>query len=286
MKNLTSRVFETLKKKHYLLYFLFLLCFVVFQIISCSKATLEEQLRSKTSSTAKKAENPFTVKPLESIKFGVIGYMTRIANSSLFITLIEKDPVKGEENEQIILSKEGDNDFAYYDNGSETVQLWWDRKVSGSLRILTEGKEFIINPDPDLKWKYIKGTEEELMEYATVLQKIAAIAADFDQVFFNASTIIIGKGSTDPLNISLKSLKLTAVSKSEGSSCNGPIMESDRYYSFSQDNCCNNLANPDVNAKCSNSYCSECCQPVTCDWTGLLGEYMGYCSSTGTACSE
>lgn len=123
------------------------------------------------------------------------------------------------------------------------------------------------------------------MEYASILQKIAAIAADFDQAFFNPDKVYTGVMTLGPVKLTLKDLKLSAVSKSEDPLCNGPVMQSDRFYAWTQLECCS-LSDQDVNEKCANSSCPECCQLNECDWSGLLEGFIGYCETTGIACTE
>jgi hypothetical protein len=247
-----------------------LLGIVVIQIISCSKADQEEQLRSKYILNEETLLNPLAVKPFESLKFGIMDYVTKITNSSLFISLIEKEVMKGSESENLILSKEEGSDYIYYDDGIRIVQLWWDRKSSGRIRILADGREFIIVPDQEVKWKYEKGNKEEIMEYVPVLQKIAAVAADFDQAFLKPVKIPFLEEPADFAIITLEQLRLSAISNAEDPSCNGPQMTSDRFYAWTQLECCS-MAEQDVNAKCSNYYCSGCCQLNECNWSGLWG---------------
>jgi hypothetical protein len=285
MKKQLTHSRETIKGKTIFLTGLFFSFFVILQIISCSKVTQEDLYKSLFNPVEKTPVNPLTIIPEESTKFGVVEYLTKMVNGSLLIVLRENKPIKGQDDEQIILSIEGNNDYIYYDNGSETIHLWWDRKITGTIRIIINGKEFVIESSiQDLTWKYINGNEEALMQYSYILKKIAAIAADFNQSFFQPSKIYIMKAPVDPINLTLKELELSAISRSEDPACDGPTYQSETYYAWSQTGCCSS-SDSEVNGLCSNSSCSICCQ-TTCSWTGLIGEYMGSCSSSGTACSD
>lgn len=254
-------------------------------IFSCSGPIQEEEFKPDLNLYRAKSKDPQSVVPLMSVRYDITGYMSNLFNGTLTVSLIYKTKAKGTENEQLVLFKEGVNDCIYYDNCGVMIQIWWDRTVTGILKLLINGEEFILEPSfQSSTWKFTAGEEAGLNSYTELLQKIASIASDFDRAFFQTEQSPANKKASIANNLTLKDLKQSAISKSEDPSCNGPEMQSGVYYAWTGAECCS-MANADVNAQCNNSYCTGCCT-LNCNWTGLLGEYMGYCSSTGTSCSE
>lgn len=289
-KTLNSLVMGLRKTPIFIFGFLFC-CFVCFQIISCSKDTIEQQFKAGFNLVDKVPIDPINVKPVESLKFGVKGYDTKRKGDSLDITINSDPGVKGICNEHILLYFEGNSDCILYNNDkNERLLLQWDRKVTGTIVFHAQDKEYIITPKPEQKkWYFVKGSEDEFRSYLPILNKICSISSDFNQAFFRPF-IPESLGGPRGSITTIGGLSKSVFCKSEGgSNCGGemfslnPFIWDSIWWGFTRTLCCYG-AEQQIHTACSNEFCIGCCW-VACDFTGF-GDILGWCMATARACDS